>query len=132
LHFPFHLRTVVIFLLLVFGIGITVLPINGQYFGRNKVQYETFNFKVMKTEHFDIYFYPEIQKAAQQAARMAERWYARLSRIFSHELKKRQPLILYSSSPHFQQTTTIPGILGEGIGGVTEMFKGRIILTLGA
>lgn len=130
--FPFHLRPVVIFLLLVFGIGITVLPINGQYFGRNKVQYETFNFKVMKTEHFDIYFYPEIQKAAQQAARMAERWYARLSRIFNHELKKRQPLILYSSSPHFQQTTTIPGILGEGTGGVTEMFKGRIILPLGA
>ncbi|MCK4495463.1 MAG: hypothetical protein KAU91_03885, partial [Candidatus Aminicenantes bacterium] len=62
--FPFRLRTVVIFLLLVFGIGITVLPINGQYFGRNKVQYEAFNFKVMKTEHFDIYFYPEIQKAA--------------------------------------------------------------------
>ena len=106
--------------------------LKAQYFGRNKVQYETFDFKVMKTEHFDIYFYPENEQAAQQAARMAERWYARLSRLFNHDLRGRQPLILYASGPHFQQTTSIPGIIGEGTGGVTEMFKRRIVLPLGA
>ena len=31
----------------------------GGYFGRNKVQYREFEFQVLKTEHFDIYFYPE-------------------------------------------------------------------------
>jgi len=30
-----------------------------QYFGRNKVQYEDFDFKTLKTEHFDILYYPE-------------------------------------------------------------------------
>ena len=30
-----------------------------QYFGRNKVQYRTFDFKVLKTEHFDVYYYSE-------------------------------------------------------------------------
>ncbi|MCK4932998.1 MAG: PD40 domain-containing protein, partial [Candidatus Aminicenantes bacterium] len=105
---------------------------DAQYFGRNKVQYEKFDFKIMSTEHFDIYFYPEKLEAAKQAARMAERWYARLSRIFNHDLRGRQPLILYASSPDFQQTTTISGIIGEGTGGVTEMFKRRIILPLGA
>ena len=30
-----------------------------QYFGRNKVQYKDFAFEVLKTQHFDIYFYPE-------------------------------------------------------------------------
>ena len=39
----------------------------GGYFGRNKVQYQEFDFKVLKTEHFDIYFYP----AEEDAARMA-------------------------------------------------------------
>ncbi len=106
--------------------------LKAQYFGRNKVQYETFDFKVMKTEHFDIYFYPENEKSAEQAARMAERWYARLSRIFNHDLRGRQPLILYASGPHFQQTTAIAGTVGEGTGGVTEMFKRRIVLPLGA
>jgi len=111
---------------------LSTLVLNGQYFGRNKVQYETFDFKVLKTENFDIYFYPQEEKAVQMAARMAERWYARLSRILDHELKGRQILILYASSPHFQQTTAIPGIIGEGTGGVTEMLKRRIVLPLAA
>ena len=34
-------------------------PVSAQYFGRNKVQYKKFDFQVLKTEHFDIYFYPE-------------------------------------------------------------------------
>ena len=39
----------------------------GSYFGRNKVQYREFDFKVLKTEHFDIYSYPEEEPAAQMA-----------------------------------------------------------------
>lgn len=108
------------------------VSLQAQYFGRNKVQYEKFDFKVMKTTHFDIYFYPEFREAAEYGARMAERWYARLSRILNHNLKDRQILVFYSSSPHFQQTTTVSGILGEGTGGVTEMYKRRIVLPLGA
>ena len=107
-------------------------PAYAQYFGRNKVQYESFDFKLIKTEHFDVYFYPELAKMAPIAARLAERWYARLSRVFNYNLRDRQILILYASSPHFQQTSAISGILGEGTGGVTEMFKRRIVLPLGA
>jgi Tol biopolymer transport system component len=125
-----RLRFFISFLLFLMIISSPLL--NAQYFGRNKVQYETFDFKVMKTEHFDIYFYPDNEKAAKQAARLAERWYARLSRILNHDLKGPQTLILYSSSPHFQQTTAIQDLIGEGTGGVTEMLKRRIVLPLGA
>jgi hypothetical protein len=100
----------------------------GDYFGQNKVQYHTFDFKVMKTDHFDIYFYPEEEEAAKMAARMAERWYGRLSSLLNHELRGRQPLILYASGPHFRETNTVQGAIGEGTGGVTEAFKRRIVL----
>jgi len=106
--------------------------LNAQYYSRNKVQYRTFDYTVMKTEHFDVYFYPEMKEAAFQAARMAERWYARYSRLLRHELQGRQPLILYASSTHFQQTTAISGNIGEGTGGVTEILKRRIVLPFGA
>lgn len=124
-------RPYILSLLLVLSVGMVVSFLNAQYFGQNKVQYETFKFKVMHTEHFDIYFYPERREATFQAAQMAERWYARLSRIFNYQLRGRQPLIIYTSSPDFQQTSAIPGILGEGTGGVTEMYKRRIVLPLG-
>lgn len=101
---------------------------DAQYFGRNKVLYESFDFKVLKTDHFDIYYYPEEEAAVRLAARMAERWYARLSKLLRHELGGRQPLILYAAHPHFQQTNALPGEIGEGTGGVTEMYKRRIVL----
>jgi hypothetical protein len=81
------------------------------------VQYRTFDFQVLQTEHFDIYFYPEERAAVELAARSAERWRARLGKVLQHELSGRQPLILYASQPHFQQTNAIGGALGEGTGG---------------
>jgi hypothetical protein len=105
-------------------------PVAAQYFGRNKVQYKDFDFKVLETERFRIYFYPEEQEAAAQAARLAERWYERLSRVLQHKLAGKQPLILYASHPDFEQTNVIQGELSEGTGGVTEMMRRRIVLPL--
>jgi Tol biopolymer transport system component len=98
------------------------------YFGQNKVQYRVFKFQVLETQHFDIYYYPEEEAAARMAARMAERWYTRLSTVLSHELRGRQPLVLYASGSQFRQTNTVEGELGEGTGGVTEAYKRRIVL----
>ena len=106
------------------------LPASAQYFGRNKVQYETFDFKVLKTPHFDIHFYPEEAEAVEDAARMGERWYERLARIFQHEFEEPKPLILYADHPDFQQTNTLRGRLSEGTGGVTESLKNRVIMPL--
>lgn len=110
----------------------TAAPAAGQYFGRNKVQYETFDFQTLQTEHFDIYYYPEMRDAALIAGRMAERWYSRLSRLLGHELGSRQPLIMYANHPHFEQTNALSGELGEGTGGVTEVFKRRMVLPFAA
>jgi Tol biopolymer transport system component len=110
----------------------SVAPASAQYFGKNPVQWERLKFEVLQTPHFDIHFYPEGRESAEQAGRMAERWYDRLSRILGHQFKQRQPLILYASHPHFQQTNTIGGQPGEGTGGVTEAFKRRIVLPVGA
>src|SRR5436190_14591765 len=101
------------------------LAAHAQYFGRNKVQYETFNFQIFKTDHFDLYYYPEEQEAAKIAARLAERWYARISRFFNHDLRGRQILILYASPAQFRQTNAVEVMIGEGTGGLTEGMKRR-------
>ena len=113
---------------LILSLGPIASTAEGQYFGRNKVQYESFDFRVMKTAHYDIYYYPEARVMAEQVGRMAERWYDRFSRLFNHELQARQPIILYADHPDFEQTTALQGQIGEGTGGVTEAFKRRVIL----
>ncbi|HEY1304609.1 MAG TPA: hypothetical protein VGF24_13700 [Vicinamibacterales bacterium] len=122
----------------VWGVGIliavttltTATVAQAQYFGRNKVQYRSFKFEVLKTEHFDIYFYEEERAAAADVGRLAERWYARLSNMLDHALSNRQPIVLYQSHADFEQTNVVGGEVGEGTGGVTEGLKRRVVLPL--
>jgi hypothetical protein len=103
------------------------VPASAQYFGRQKVQYDKFDWQVLETNHFDIHYYPEEQQATQDAARESERWYSRLSLAFQHEFQKK-PLILYADQPDFQQTNVIGDMLNEGTGGVTEGIRNRVIM----
>jgi Tol biopolymer transport system component len=112
------------------ALALSAHPAAAQYFGRNKVQYRTFDFQTLQTPHFDVLYYPEEEAAARDAARMAERWHTRLSNLLDHELGPHQPIVLYGSTPAFQQTTTLQGEIGEGTGGVTESIKQRVILPL--
>ena len=103
-------------------------PLAAQYFGQNRVQYRTFDFQVLRTEHFDVYYYPEEREAALDAARMAERSYARLTRILDHQFVERKPIVLYASHSDFAQTNAVPGGVSEGIEGVTDAYKHRNVL----
>ena len=101
---------------------------SAQYFGSNKVQYDRFAFQVLPTSHFDIYYYPDEAEATSVAARLAERWYSRLSRVLDHTLAERPPIVLYASHAHFTQTTIVPGHIPEGVGGFTDHQRGRVVL----
>ena len=47
-----------------------------EYFGRNKVQYESFKWQILKSEHFDNFFYPPestiVRDAGRQPARLGD------------------------------------------------------------
>ncbi|HEX2779217.1 MAG TPA: hypothetical protein VHM30_06950, partial [Gemmatimonadaceae bacterium] len=98
-----------------------------QYFGQNQVQYDQFDWKVMETEHFLIHYYPVEQTAVYDAARMAERAYARLSRVIGYQFREKKPIVLFASRSDFGQNN-VTGDLGEGVGGVTEPMRHRVIL----
>jgi WD40 repeat protein len=100
-----------------------------QYFGKNKVQWEHFDFKILKTEHFDIYYYDREADVVNDMGRMAERWYVRLSDVFNHTFA-RKPIVLYANAADFQQTTTTPELIGQGTGGFTDPFMNRVVMPL--
>ncbi|MEO8483624.1 MAG: peptidase S9, partial [Acidobacteriota bacterium] len=115
---------------MILALSVWAAPAGAQYFGRNKVQYRTFDFQILHTEHFDLYYYPEEAEATRIVARLAERWHERLSGFFGHELRGRQVVILYAVGAHFRQTNAVEGLIGEGTGGVTEGMRRRIVLPL--
>ncbi len=116
-----YFRLMIVMMLLITG---TVFP----QFGKNKIQYQNFEWYFIQSTHFDIYFYPGGEKLAEFAAEVAEDAYIQLSRDFSYEIKERIVVVIYKSHNDWQQTNVVLSFLEEGIGGVTELYKNRIVV----
>ena len=98
------------------------------YFGRNKVQYRHFDWQVLQTPHFQVFYYPEEEVLARAAAYWAEEAFGENEQKFNHTLARRVPLVIYSNDLHFQQTNTTPYLVPEGVAGFFEFVKGRVVL----
>ena len=120
-----------LYLFILFATVISILTpfkLEAQYFGRNKVMYDNFNFKILHTKHFDIYYYNEEEGAIKYAADMAERWYTRHSELLDDTLDGPQALILYDGFPQFIENNVSQEMIGQGTGGFTEPIERRIVL----
>ncbi len=103
-------------------------PAAAQIFGKNKVQYRTFDFQVLSSAHFDVYFYSGGDSLALRVLDLAEKTHVYLSREMGHVLSRKVPIILYNSANDFRQTNVITELLDEGTGGFTELFRNRVVL----
>ena len=99
-----------------------------QTFGQNKVQYRNFDWSFITSPHFDIYYYGEATDLAQFTAEKGEEAYEQISKHLRWTLRKRVPIIIYHSHNDFQQTNVVLPYMQEGIGGVTELFKNRVVI----
>ncbi len=97
-------------------------------FGKNKVIYRNFEWYYIQSRHFDVYFYEGGQKLAEFTAAVAESAYVQIRRDWQYEIKDRIVFIVYNSHNDWQQTNVVISYLTEGIGGVTELFKNRIVV----
>jgi len=115
---------------LITAIAILLIPAPAAFaqFGKNKVQYDNFDWQVLKTEHYDIYYYEKERPMVLDAARISERAYTRFSKMLNFKHRRRIPLILYASQSDFQQTNVLPEDISEGMGGVNEFLKRRVLL----
>src|SRR5258705_11097057 len=102
-------------------------PLAAQYFGRNKVQYEKFDFRIIRSSHFDLYYYPAESLVVHDAGRLAERWYTRHSDSFRHTFD-RKSVVFYADHPDFQQTNVVGEAIEEGTGGITEGLRTRVVM----
>ncbi len=97
-------------------------------FGKNKVHYARFEWQVLESRHFRLYHYREEADLARQALELAEEGYVDLRARFAHDVVRPIPLIIYSSHLDFQQTNVTPYFLPEGVAGLTEFARGRVLV----
>ncbi|MCX7678484.1 MAG: hypothetical protein N2316_04635 [Spirochaetes bacterium] len=97
-------------------------------FGKNKVNRDVLEWRLLRTIHFDIYFPENAHTLARIAAQMAEEAYVHLANSFRHELTMIIPIVIFPSHIDFQNNNIIMQIIGEGVGGFTEALKNRVVV----
>ncbi len=118
----FILLTIPFTLLLV-----TALP--AQEFGKNKVQYRDFDWKFIQSANFDVYYYDQAGlNLATFTANVAEEALESLQVNLRYRVTDRISIIVYNAKNHFQQTNVVSAYMPEGVGGVTELYKNRIVV----
>ena len=100
------------------------------YFGKNQIRYDNFRWHIYTTDHFEIYYYPEIEQHLERVAGYAESAYQQVSADLKHDLAFKIPLILFKTSSEFQQQNVIPGAAQEGVGAFAEPFRDRMVLPI--
>ncbi|HEX9935030.1 MAG TPA: hypothetical protein VGB38_07510, partial [bacterium] len=113
---------------IVFGFLLAAGASAQYYFGQNKIQYNRFRWQVLKSDHFDIYFYPEMESLAEIGAHYAEECYLDLQDKFNFTVTRSIPLVFYSSHFHFEETNTFPYLVPPSLGGFFEFIKGRVVV----
>jgi hypothetical protein len=100
------------------------------YFGKNQIRYDNFRWNIYTTDHFEIYYYPEIEQHLERVAGYAESAYQHVSSELKHDLAFKVPLILFKTSSEFQQQNVIPGAAQEGVGAFAEPSRDRIVMPM--
>src|SRR5262245_46691167 len=109
-------------------IAFAAAPAAAQSFGKNKVQYRTFDWKIVSSTHFDVYYYQGGDSLALRVLDLAEKANIKLTRDMGHILSNKVPIILYLSHNDFAQTNVTTEMLDGSTGGFTELLKNRVVL----
>ena len=100
------------------------------YYGKNRVKYDHFEWHIYTTEHFEIYYYPELEQHLERVASYAESAYAQISADLKHDLAERVPLVVFKTHSEFEQQNIIPADIPEGIAAFAEPQRDRMVLPI--
>ena len=79
------------------------------YYGKNNIHYDTFNWEIYTTDHFEIYYYPEMKQHLERVAGYAESAYQQISADLKHDLSFKVQLIIFKTHSEFEEQNIEPG-----------------------
>jgi hypothetical protein len=117
--------------LFLMAVVVAAMPAAAQYQpigGKNKIRYDTFDWKVYETPHFRISFYDREQPVLEKLASFAESSYDELARRLNFQILEPIPLIAYATHAEFEQTNIIVGFIPEAVGAFASPVRNRMVL----
>lgn len=100
------------------------------YYGKNKVKYDNFAWRVYKSPHFEVFYYPEFEQHLERLVSYLESGYLKISTGLKHEMPQPIPVIFYKTHSEFQQTNLFPAFVPEGVAAFTEPLLNRMVIPI--
>jgi Tol biopolymer transport system component len=119
--------------LAVAGIASSSAPAAAQYvdvFGKNKVRYAKFDWRVYHAPHFDVHYYPEEEHLLEKVISLAESAYDDLSQELDFQIQQPTPFIIYKTHTDFLQNNIIVNFIPEGVGAFATPNLFRMVMPI--
>jgi len=100
------------------------------YYGKNKVKYDNFAWRIYRSPHFEVFYYPEFEQHLGRLVSYLESSYLKISTGLKHEMSRPIPVIFYKTHSEFEQTNLFPAFIPEGVAAFTEPVKNRMVLPI--
>jgi len=106
----------------------TAAQVNTVEFGKNRVQYQKFNWKYYETENFNSYFSQDGLGLGKYVAQVAELELPSIEEFVEFGLQRRINIVIYNNYDEMQQSNIGLGIDWQNTGGVTKLVNNKMIL----
>jgi hypothetical protein len=100
----------------------SVAQMSQDQFGKNRIQYKKFEWKLVSTENFDIYYYFEGESLAPIAATHVESVFRKLESTLGYSGYNKTKVLIYNSTADLQQSN-IGLQYNSSVGGTTNLVK---------
>ena len=100
----------------------SVAQMSQDQFGKNRIQYKKFKWKLISTDNFDVYYYFEGESLAPIAATHVESVFRKLESTLGYSNPNKTKVLIYNSVSDLQQSN-IGLQLGTSVGGSTNLVK---------
>lgn len=119
-------------LLCLFGL----VPVQAQFYngsqteyGKNRVQYDGFNWQFFRFKKYETYFYEGSKDLAEYTARVADKYIEECEEYFDYFVEDRIQFVIYRKQSQYKQSNV--GIIDNeqyNIGGVSQIFGSKVFL----
>ncbi|MBC5775666.1 hypothetical protein H8S95_16430 [Pontibacter sp. KCTC 32443] len=123
----FFTRLFLLFVCLLAGAALQAQP-GRDPFGKSRIQYKNFDWKLYNTQNFNLYFYKGGEQTAKDAADYAERELKRITSLIGYYPYSKITLVLYNSATDLRQSNI--GLYSDQFqtGGETLFMKNKLQL----
>lgn len=102
--------------------------VNAVEYGKNRVQYQKFDWKFYQSENFNTYFNESGLELAKFVTQVAEKELPQLEEFIEYGLQRRANVVLYNNFDEMQQSNIGLGIDWQNTGGVTKLVNNKMML----